>query len=134
MKKLRFYYFLVFLGIIFLGIISRKISFVPLYTGDFLYAVMIYALIRIILIEKKAVFITILSLLICYSIEFFQLYNADWIIAIRKTLLGKHVLGQGFLWTDLIAYSFGIATASIFEKFILKKLPHETRICIKQQK
>ncbi|MCI9844646.1 DUF2809 domain-containing protein [Flavobacterium pectinovorum] len=134
MKNLRIRYFILFILIIFLGIISRKIDFVPLCFGDFLYAVMIYILTRIFLIQHKPIQIAILSLLICYGIEFFQLYQADWIIAVRKTLLGRYVLGQGFLWTDIIAYTFGITFTFITEKIILKNYIYETRFRIKQQK
>lgn len=134
MKNLRIRYFIILISIIFLGIISRKIDFVPLCFGDFLYAVMIYILTRIFLIQLKPIQITILSLLICYSIEFFQLYQSNWIIVVRKTLLGKYVLGQGFLWTDIIAYTFGIAIIFISEKIILKNHIYETRFRIKQQK
>lgn len=99
---------------------SRKISFIPLWIGDFLYAVMIYFLVRIFIPVKKASLILILSLLICYSIEFLQLYQAEWIIELRKTLFGRYVLGQGFLWSDIVAYSFGALTAFILEKITLK--------------
>lgn len=120
MKKIRIYYFLLFVFIIFLGILSRKISFIPLWIGDFLYAVMIYALVRIFFPVKKASLIVLLSLLICYSIEFLQLYQGEWMIELRKTLFGRYVLGQGFLWSDILAYTFGIITAFIIEKLILK--------------
>lgn len=83
---------------------------------------MIYILTRIFLVNRKPVQIAIISLITCYSIEFFQLYQAEWIIALRKTLFGRYVLGQGFLWTDLAAYTFGVVFAFITEKIILKKL------------
>jgi hypothetical protein len=83
---------------------------------------MIYFLIRIFFVNKKAILILLLSLLVCYGIEFFQLYQADWIIALRKTLFGRYVLGQGFLWSDIIAYTFGAAFAFIVEKIILRNI------------
>lgn len=119
LTKSRIYYFSAFLGVISLGILSRKISIIPLWIGDFLYAVMLYFLFRTIFIQKKAVYIAILSLLMCYSIEFLQLYQAEWIIALRKTLFGKYVLGQGFLWTDIVAYTFGILFAFLMESIII---------------
>ncbi|WP_433766105.1 DUF2809 domain-containing protein [Flavobacterium ginsenosidimutans] len=119
MIKSRFYYFFVFLSIIILGILSRKISFIPLWIGDFLYAVMIYFLVRIILPFKKAFSIFFLSLLICYGIEFLQLYQSEWIVEIRKTLFGRYVLGQGFLWSDILAYTFGAFSAFILEQIAL---------------
>ncbi|MCM0666342.1 DUF2809 domain-containing protein [Flavobacterium tyrosinilyticum] len=119
LNKTRITYFLVFLSIIFLGILSRKISFIPLWIGDFLYAVMIYFLVRIFLPFKNAFAIAFLSLLICYGIEFLQLYQADWIVALRKTLFGRYVLGQGFLWEDILAYTFGILAVFVFETITL---------------
>lgn len=82
---------------------------------------MIYTLIRITFINKKAIQIVIISLLICYGIEFLQLYQGEWMIELRKTLLGRYTLGQGFLWTDILAYTFGITITFTIEKYILKK-------------
>ncbi|OXA76173.1 Protein of unknown function [Flavobacterium aquidurense] len=118
MKKNRLYYFITFVGIIFLGILSRKTSFIPLYVGDLLYAVMMYVLIRIILMHQKVIQTAIISLLICYGIEFLQLYQGEWMIELRKTLFGRYVLGQSFLWTDIMAYTFGIAIAFIIDKIL----------------
>ncbi|QLC65436.1 DUF2809 domain-containing protein [Flavobacterium sp. LPB0248] len=122
MNKTRIYYFLAFISIIFLGILSRKISFIPLWIGDFLYAVMIYFLVRIFLPFKNAFLVALFSLLICYGIEFLQLYQGEWMIELRKTLFGKYVLGQGFLWEDIMAYTFGIFVVFMTEKFTLHYL------------
>ncbi len=134
LSKSRICYFLVFLSIIFFGILSRKISFIPLWIGDFLYAVMIYFLVRIFFPSKKYFFIILLSLFICYGIEFLQLYQGEWMVELRKTLLGRYVLGQGFLWSDILAYTFGIVTTFIIENYFLKYHKHESRFRIKQQK
>ncbi|PIF59697.1 DUF2809 domain-containing protein [Flavobacterium sp. 2] len=131
MNKTRIQYSVLFLTVILLGILSRKTSFIPLWIGDFLYAIMIYFLVRILFTHKKAIFIIIYSLLICYSIEFLQLYQSDWITALRKTLFGRYVLGQGFLWSDILAYTFGITFIFLIEKFTLKYNTHETRFRFK---
>ncbi|MRX39772.1 DUF2809 domain-containing protein [Flavobacterium sp. LC2016-23] len=131
-KKLRIYYGLVFFLVIALGILSRKTTLIPLCFGDLLYAAMIYVLVRILFMDKKAIQIILISLLICYSIEFFQLCQDSRIIAIRKTLFGRYVLGQGFLWSDLLAYTFGIAIAFIIEKITLKYYNHESGFRLKQ--
>ena len=101
---------------------SRRTNVIPLVTGDFLYAVMIYVLMRIILINKKSYQIAILSLILCYGIEFLQLYQGSWMIELRKTLFGRYVLGQGFLWMDILAYTFGVLIAFILEKFAFQYL------------
>jgi glycopeptide antibiotics resistance protein len=62
---------------------------------------MVFFIIRLLLIKAKKKKIALLALLLCYAIECFQLYQAEWIIEIRKTVLGRYVLGQGFLWSDL---------------------------------
>jgi hypothetical protein len=98
---------------------SRKFSLIPLFIGDLLYAVMIYFLLRILLIKKTASLLLLLSILICYGIEFLQLYHAEWIIKLRKTLIGRYVLGQQFLWTDILAYTAGALIGFMIEKIIL---------------
>ena len=122
MNTSRILYFILLLLTIFLGILSRKIPSIPLCIGDFLYAVMIYFLLSILFLNKKSLQIIILSLLICYGIEFLQLYQAEWIIELRKTLFGKYVLGQGFLWSDILAYTFGVFIAFMVDKIIFKNI------------
>lgn len=132
MNKSRISYFLAFLFTIFLGILSRKISFIPVWIGDFLYAIMIYFLIRIFLFNKKASIVLLLSLVSCYAIEFLQLYQGVEMIELRKTLFGKYVLGQGFLWSDILAYTIGITFIYLLEKIILKYTSYEISFRIKQ--
>jgi len=81
---------------------------------------MMYVFIKILLIDKKPTQILIFSLLICYTIEFSQLYQADWINALRQTLFGRYVLGQGFLCSDILAYTFGAFTTFLIERIALK--------------
>lgn len=59
--------------------------------------------------DKPDHLVALLSLAVCYLVEFSQLYQAPWIITIRRTLPGRLVLGHGFLWSDLLAYTAGIA-------------------------
>jgi hypothetical protein len=61
-------------------------------------------------------FITLLSLIFCYGIEFSQIYQAAWLNNIKATRLGGLVLGFGFQWSDIIAYTLGISFAAIIEK------------------
>lgn len=62
----------------------------------------------------------IISLLICYGIEFSQMYQSIWINELRTTLFGRYVLGQGFLWTDILAYTAGVFLIFLIERMILK--------------
>jgi len=89
---------------------------------------MIYVLIRMIFINEKASRIILLSLLTCYGVEFLQLYQGEWMIELRKTLFGRYVLGQGFLWTDIAAYTFGITIAFFVERIILKPITNQASV------
>lgn len=121
MKESRLSYLITILVVIALGILSRKITFIPLFIGDLFYAVMIYFGIRFLLINLSKIKSTVLSLLICYCIELLQLYGAQWMVELRSTIVGHYVLGQGFLWSDILAYSFGILIAYSIEKLLIIK-------------
>ena len=119
MKSNRLNYFILILLVMILGIVSRKISNIPLFIGDVLYAVLIYFGFRFILIDFKKATSLLLSLLFCFGIEILQLVQIDWLIAIRKTTLGHYILGEGFLWSDLLCYVVGTLVAFLIDwKFI----------------
>lgn len=63
-----------------------------------------------------------LALIFCFCIEFLQLYKTEWLLAIRRTTLGHYVLGQGFLWSDLVFYTLGIAIAFLIDFNLVKKI------------
>ncbi|WP_118974191.1 ribosomal maturation YjgA family protein [Taibaiella koreensis] len=106
---------------IVLGLLSRRLSFVPAATGDALYALMMYFIMRLIFLHKRSIAIAAISLSICFAIEFSQCYRAPWINALRSTLPGRLVLGQGFLWSDLLAYCAGVLAGVAIEKLLHKK-------------
>ncbi len=105
---------------VLLGILSRKIDAIPLFFGDILYAGMVYFGCRFLFIDSDNFRKIIIPLLLCYGIELQQLYSAEWIIEIRNTTLGHYVLGQGFLLSDLVCYTFGIALAFAIDILFLK--------------
>ncbi|WP_347158175.1 DUF2809 domain-containing protein [Pontibacter chitinilyticus] len=101
-------YLLLLLVVITAGLLSRKITGVPLMTGDVLYAMLVFVLVSYFFRSGKTFGIALSSMLICYSIEISQLCRAPWLVAIRRTTLGKLVLGQGFLWSDMGACTLGV--------------------------
>ncbi|NHM08226.1 DUF2809 domain-containing protein [Flavobacterium sp. CYK-4] len=111
MRQNRSFYFIITLTVVLLGILSRKIVVVPLFIGDVLYAVMVYFGFRIIFVHSNRFFKIALPLLFCVLIELQQLWNAEWLVSLRNTTLGHYVLGQGFLWSDLVCYAMGIVIA-----------------------
>ncbi len=119
MKNERLKYFILFLLVLILGILSRKINGIPLFIGDILYAVLIYFGFRFLIMDSKKSTSLLFSLLFCFGIEFLQLVQIDWLITIRKTTLGHYILGQGFLWLDLLCYVIGTLLAFLIDwKFV----------------
>lgn len=119
MKKLKIKYLISVISFITLGILSRKITGIPLFIGDLLYAVLIYFGFRFLIVKSEKSTSLLFSLLFCFGIEFLQLVQIDWLIAIRKTTLGHYILGQGFLWSDLICYVIGTLLAFLIDwKFV----------------
>ncbi len=125
------YLFLIF-GTIALGLASRYFTqylpdVVNLGLGDALYALMMYWMVGFLFPHVSILRITLLSLNICFLIETSQLIQSDWLISLRKTRVGALVLGSGFLWSDWLAYSFGVAFGFGLEKWEIvaqKKTPH----------
>ena len=119
MKRNRKLY-LFFIGLtILLGLLSRT-KFIPQiiypYIGDYFYAVMFFFLTGFVFPLKKPKLILTISLLFCYSIEFLQLYRANWIVNIRNSTMGSLILGHGFLWSDIVSYTLGGFTLYFIEK------------------
>jgi len=119
MLKRRLIYFILIIITIVLGLFSRKIVFLPLATGDALYAVMVYWGIRFLFIKRPLHYALLLSIVFCFSIEFLQLVRIPFLIEARNHSLLRLVLGQGFLWSDLIAYSIGAFACYLLDKKFL---------------
>ncbi|WP_426669762.1 DUF2809 domain-containing protein [Mucilaginibacter sp. McL0603] len=99
---------------------SRHFTAIPLFIGDILWATMVYFIVRFLFIRKKIKIVALISLLFCYAIEFSQLYKAPWIDSLRHTLFGRLVLGETFLWGDLLSYTVGIIIGVFVEKLICR--------------
>ncbi len=115
MNKQRYKYSIIILLIIIAGLLSRQTKALPASTGDALYATMMYFIVRFFVLKWKIKKVAIVSLLICFLIECSQMYHATWIDNIRHTLPGRLILGQGFLWSDLLAYIVGVALACLLD-------------------
>ncbi|KAF1680774.1 DUF2809 domain-containing protein [Bacillus mexicanus] len=124
MKRNRWIYAALTFVIIGLGLGSRTFSsvlpdIVNTYLGDSLWAAMIFTGCGFLFQKLKTMRTGIISLSFCFIIEFSQLYHAEWIDRIRDTTLGGLVLGYGFLWSDIEAYTMGIAASAAIELFVL---------------
>ena len=126
MKRNRILYFVIIVTVIVCGLLSRKYSFIfPVivndYLGDALWAAMVFYMAAFVFNKKSTVKVAIIALAFCYLIEISQLYHAPWIENIRNTTLGGLVLGFGFLWSDIFAYTLGASFAALLEYFFSDK-------------
>ena len=105
-----------------LGLLSRQVSWIPAETGDALWAMMVFCLWRIILFRCRLSTVAIISLAHSFLVEFSQMLTWPWLVSFRSTFIGHMMLGQGFLWIDLLAYVIGIACIYI----IFRVIEHRT--------
>ncbi|KFN15383.1 MULTISPECIES: DUF2809 domain-containing protein [Bacillus] len=124
-KRNRLLYAILTIIVVILGLASRKFAYalpnlLNAYLGDALWALMIFIGFGFLFHKMKTKKIAFLSLLFCYGIEISQLYHADWIDNIRATTLGGLVLGYGFLWSDLLAYTIGVGMGMLCELMFRK--------------
>jgi hypothetical protein len=121
---IRLHYFFLTITTLLVGYFSRQNtegpSFIHDYAGDAIWAGMIYFGFRFLLLKSPLKTSFIATILFSYCIEISQLYQADWINAIRHTKLGGLVLGFGFLWSDLLMYFIGIALAFLLDVWLSK--------------
>lgn len=109
----RVLYFILAIFVIALGLASRKYAhflpaFIGQYAGDTLWGLMVFLIIAFIFNKRPSLHIAAAAMLFSTSIELSQLYQADWINALRNTIIGGLVLGFGFLWRDILCYFIGI--------------------------
>lgn len=113
------YLFYIFL-VMGMGLASRKYQahlpyIIAKYSGDILWALMVFFMVGFLLKRQSIMKVSIITLLFSFGIELSQLYSAPLIDEIRKTVVGRLVLGQGFLWSDLICYMFGALIGVVIE-------------------
>ena len=124
MRRNRILYLILTIITIILGLLSRKVQGLPQiissYSGDALWALMVFFLFSFLFNKKSTIFILVISIIFSYGIEISQLYHAPWIDSIRATTLGGLILGFGFLWSDLVCYTIGIIIGIIIDIIINK--------------
>ena len=129
----RIKYFILCIASMFLGLASRKFGdvlpeLIAEYSGDILWALMIYWGFRFLLPSISKTHSMIMAAFFSYGIELSQLSQLSWLVYLRNTTLGALILGKGFLWTDLICYSTGIILGYFLDFKLInenKKIKHK---------
>ncbi len=118
--------------VIGLGLASRQPhdlfpAVIAQYPGDAFWALMIFCVVGLCFPHTKRLRRAGYALTFSYAIEVSQLYQAPWINGIRSSTLGHLILGQGFQWGDLFAYTLGISVGIFGERAARAMLRRRSR-------
>jgi hypothetical protein len=110
--------------VILIGLPTRLLPevlppFMVQYAGDALWALAIFLGLGLMLPKARTRTLFLLAFALTWGIEFSELYQADWINALRAGWLGGLILGYTFLPIDLLLYLCGIGAGVVLEKYIL---------------
>ncbi|MCY2978168.1 MAG: DUF2809 domain-containing protein [Planctomycetota bacterium] len=123
MTLVRITYLILALATTLVGLASRRYrphlpSFIGEYSGDVLWALMLFLVVSFVLAGRPLFQRCIVSLVLAFAVEVSQLYHSPWIDGIRSTTLGGLVLGFGFLWSDLVCYLVSVAAGVLADRFL----------------
>lgn len=126
MHRSRPLYALLVLAVIAAGLASRRYPWLlpaqfGKYPGDALWALMVMLLYGLARPGWSIARAAAAALATSFAVECSQLYQADWINAVRHTTLGHLVLGSGFHALDLLAYSVGVVIGAAAELLLLHR-------------
>lgn len=90
------------------------------YIGDLLVVILIYCFIKSFI--NTPVLITALSVLaFSYTIETLQYFHIVNKLGLRESGMAAIIIGTSFEWTDLVAYTLGIAIVIFLESVIANR-------------
>lgn len=101
-------YLLALAAIIALGLLSRRVAWLPNSVGDMFWAMMVFCFVRLLFVRWRTLLVVATALGISFAVEFSQLIRWSWLCRFRNTFVGHMLLGQGFMWQDLVAYIVGV--------------------------
>lgn len=96
-----------------------KDDFVRPYVGDYLVVMLIYCAVRT-FIKANPVKVAIAVLLFAYMVEVLQYFRIVDRLGLSGNQVAKTVIGYGFEWWDMLAYTLGVLTI-LFVEYRLKK-------------
>jgi hypothetical protein len=111
---------LLLIGTVALGLASRRYpaalpAFVSTYAGDVLWASMVFWLLTLVCPSGDRRQLAAIAFAIAVAVETSQRYHMPWLDALRASTLGALVLGQGFLWSDIVCYAVGVMLAAVVD-------------------
>lgn len=95
-------------------------SFIRPYVGDYLVVILIYCAVRTVL-NAPVISVAIAVILFSFAIETLQYFHLVNRLGLQNNIVARTVIGYGFEWLDLVAYSLGIITVLVWERRKLKR-------------
>ncbi|HLO80876.1 MAG TPA: DUF2809 domain-containing protein [Chitinophagaceae bacterium] len=97
-------------------------SIIRPYGGDYLVVILIYAAVRT-CIHASPLKIALGVLLFSFTLEVLQYYHIVDRLGLSDNRLARTVIGHGFSWWDMLAYTLGVITILIVENAIRRVHP-----------
>ena len=95
------------------------------YFGDYLWAMLLFFVFALTWKNVSTLKVALITLLFTYSIEISQLFHPQWLDDLRSIKLFALILGYGFLWSDIVAYTLGISTGVLVECFLIRNASYQ---------
>ena len=122
-SRKRVWYLVAAVVLIVIGLPARLTDWYPYfitqYAGDAAWALMIYLAMCFLFPGVAGWKLWVITLAGCYVVEISQLYQADWIRSFRKLPGVGLVLGYGFLWSDIVAYTVGVSIGYLVDRLLI---------------
>lgn len=114
------------LATVALGLASRRYpaslpAFLSTYAGDVLWASMVFWLLTLVRPTGEGRRLAAIAFAIAVAVETSQRYHVPWLDALRASTLGALVLGQGFLWSDIVCYAVGVMLAAVLDAMLVAR-------------
>lgn len=100
---------------------DRLPEWYTLYFGDYLWAMLLFFIFALTFRSMNTFKVAMIALVFTCLIEISQLFHPLWLEDLRSIKLFALVLGYGFLWSDIAAYTLGIFTGALVERFLLQQ-------------
>ena len=89
------------------------------YVGDFLVVLLIYCFVKS-FFNLSPLKVAIGTLLFSYLIEVLQYFHIVDVLGLQNNAMARTVIGYGFDWIDLVAYTLGIMAVIYLERHSLR--------------
>jgi hypothetical protein len=97
-----------------------KDRFIRPYFGDFLVVILLYCFLKSFW-NGSPLRVGIYVLIFAFVVEIGQYFQLVKLLGLNHSELARTVIGTGFDWGDLVAYTSGILVVLVIEKYIFSK-------------